>query len=58
MAYIVSSTEKVRGKGADYETKAMLYLMGGREDSFEIYSLSCTPFEGQKSLIYNQNIRT
>jgi hypothetical protein len=31
MAYIVSSTEKVRGKGADYETKAMLYLMGGRE---------------------------
>ena len=32
MAYIVSSTEKVRGKGADYETKAMLYLMGGRED--------------------------
>lgn len=37
MAYIVSSTEKVRGKGADYETKAMLYLMGGREDSYEIY---------------------
>ena len=40
MAYIVSSTEKVRGKGADYETKAMLYLMGGREDSFEIYSFA------------------
>ena len=40
MAYIVSSTEKVRGKGADYETKAMLYLMGGREDSYEIYSFA------------------
>ena len=40
MAYIVSSTEKVRGKGADYETKAMLYLMSGREDSFEIYSFA------------------
>ena len=40
MAYIVSSTEKVRGKGADYETKAMLYLMSDREDSFEIYSFA------------------
>ena len=40
MAYIVSSIEKVRGKGADYETKAMLYLMSGREDSFEIYSFA------------------
>ena len=40
MAYIVSSTEKIRGKGADYETKAMLYLMSGREDSFEIYSFA------------------
>ncbi len=36
MAYIVSSTEKVRGKGADYETKAMLYLMNCRDDSYEI----------------------
>lgn len=40
MAYIVSSTERVRGKGADYETKAMLYLMGGREDSYEICSFA------------------
>ncbi len=40
MAYIVRSTEKVRGKGADYETKAMLYLMSGREDSCEIYSFA------------------
>ena len=40
MTYIVSSTEKVRGKGADYETKALLYLMSGREDSSEIYSFA------------------
>lgn len=37
MSYVVSSTEKVRGKGADYETKALLYLMNEREDSHEIY---------------------
>ena len=37
MAYIVQATEKVRGIGADYETKAMLYLMSCRDDSHEIY---------------------
>ena len=37
MAYVVKSTEQVRGIGADYETKAMLYLMSCREDSNEIY---------------------
>lgn len=36
MAYIVKSSEKVRGIGADYETKAMLYLMNCREDSNEV----------------------
>jgi hypothetical protein len=40
MAYIVCSTEGKRGKGADYETKALLYLMGGREDSHEIHSFA------------------
>lgn len=37
MPYIVQSTEKVRGIGAEYETKAMLYLMSCREDSHEIF---------------------
>ncbi len=40
MTYIVRSTESKRGKGADYETKALLYLMGGRDDSLEIYSFA------------------
>lgn len=38
MTYVVQSTEKIRGSGADYETKAMLYLMNCRDDSYEIYS--------------------
>lgn len=37
MAYVVQSTEKIRGVGAEYETKAMLYLMSCREDSSQIY---------------------
>lgn len=37
MPYVVQSSEKVRGIGAEYETKALLYLMNGREDSQEIY---------------------
>ncbi|MDO5138967.1 MAG: hypothetical protein Q4D71_10995, partial [Oscillospiraceae bacterium] len=36
MAYVVQSSEKVRGVGAEYETKAMLYLMNCREDSYQI----------------------
>lgn len=36
MPYVVQSSEKVRGIGADYETKAMLYLMNCRDDSYEI----------------------
>lgn len=36
MAYIVQSSEKVRGIGAEFETKAMLYLMNFREDSYQI----------------------
>lgn len=40
MAYVVRSTESKKGKGADYETKALLYLMGERQDSFEIYSFA------------------
>lgn len=40
MAYIISSTERVRGKSADYETKAMLYLMNDRNDSCEICSFA------------------
>lgn len=36
MSYVVQSSEKVRGIGADYETKAMLYLMNCRDDSYEI----------------------
>lgn len=36
MAYIVQASERVRGIGADYETKAMLYLMNCREDSSQI----------------------
>lgn len=40
MAYIIQSSEKVRGIGADYETKAMLYLMSCRDDSHEIFSFA------------------
>lgn len=40
MAYVVRSTERVRGIGADYETKAMLYLMSCRDDSHEIFSFA------------------
>lgn len=36
MAYVVQASEKVRGIGAKYETKAMLYLLNCREDSSEI----------------------
>ena len=36
MTYIVQASEKVRGIGADYETKAMLYLMNFHPDSQEI----------------------
>lgn len=37
MAYIVSSSEKTKKTGADYETKALLYLMNFRSDSDEIH---------------------
>lgn len=36
MPYVVQSSEKVRGIGADYETKAMLYLLNCSGDSHEI----------------------
>ena len=36
MAYIIQSSERVRGIGAECETKAMLYLMNCREDSDQI----------------------
>jgi len=36
MAYVVQSSERVKGIGAEYETKAMLYLMNCREDSYQI----------------------
>ena len=37
MPYRVQSSEKLRKSGADFETKAMLYLMNFREDSSEIH---------------------
>jgi hypothetical protein len=37
MPYTVQSTEKLRKSGADYETKALLYLMNFRPDSDEIH---------------------
>lgn len=37
MPYVVRSSEKLRKSGADFETKAMLYLMNFREDSKEMY---------------------
>ena len=33
MSYIVKSSEKTKKTGADYETKALLYLMNFRSDS-------------------------
>jgi hypothetical protein len=37
MTYKVSSSEKLRPSGAEYETKALLYLMNFRNDSNDIY---------------------
>lgn len=37
MPYTVRSSEKVKGIGADYETKALLYLMSFRPDSNDIH---------------------
>lgn len=36
MSYKVQSSEKLRKSGADFETKAMLYLLNFREDSSQI----------------------
>lgn len=36
MPYKVQSSEKLRKSGADFETKAMLYLLNFREDSSQI----------------------
>lgn len=36
MPYKVQSSEKLRKIGADFETKAMLYLLNFRQDSSEI----------------------
>ena len=37
MPYVVRASEKTKASGAEYETKAMLYLMNCRDDSHEIY---------------------
>ena len=37
MSYTVKSSEKTKRTGADYETKALLYLMNFRSDSDEIH---------------------
>lgn len=37
MAYIIQSSEITRSSGAEYETKALLYLMNFRDDSEEIH---------------------
>ncbi len=37
MAYIISSTEKLKKPGSEMETKALLYLMNFRNDSDEIH---------------------
>lgn len=37
MSYTVSSSERTRGVGAEYETKALLYLMNFRDDSDDIH---------------------
>lgn len=36
MSYVVTNTEKTRSRGAEFETKALLYLMSCRHDSSEI----------------------
>lgn len=36
MSYVIQSTEKNRGIGSEYETKALLYLMNFRTDSNDI----------------------
>jgi len=36
MSYKVQSSERLRKSGADFETKAMLYLLNFREDSSQI----------------------
>lgn len=55
MVYIVRSTESKRAKGADYETKALLYLMGGRDDSCEIYSFAIDFFNDVTGLNIHAN---
>ncbi|MFG3613311.1 hypothetical protein [Rummeliibacillus stabekisii] len=37
MPYTIKSSEKLRPSGAEYETKALLYLMNFRADSPEVY---------------------
>lgn len=37
MVYTVSSSERLRPSGAEYETKALLYLMNFRDDSNDVY---------------------
>lgn len=37
MSYTVSSSERLRGIAAEYETKALLYLMNFRDDSDDIH---------------------
>ena len=37
MSYLVQSSEQLRKKASDTETKALLYLMNFREDSDEIH---------------------
>ncbi|WP_068983523.1 MULTISPECIES: hypothetical protein [Lysinibacillus] len=37
MVYTVKSSEKLRAAGAEYETKALLYLMNFREDSDDVH---------------------
>lgn len=37
MSYVVSASEKTKKSGAEYETKALLYLMNLRTDSNEIH---------------------
>ncbi|GAA3344900.1 hypothetical protein MKX57_20340 [Lysinibacillus sp. FSL M8-0216] len=36
MSYVIQATEKNRGIGSEYETKALLYLMNFRTDSNDI----------------------
>ncbi|MCY9140505.1 hypothetical protein [Peribacillus frigoritolerans] len=37
MPYTIKSSEKLRPSGAEYETKALLYLMNFRDDSPDVY---------------------